>query len=165
MRAGRAHRNDRLLSASTKTPHIAHAVSKLDRGDDWSIKLLYDSLCPICVREVNMLGKRDQMKKIAFIDIADPNYNPRENADIDFHTAMGAIHAIRRDGTVLTGIEAFRATYEAVGLGWIYSLTRLRPIGAVAEFVYSIWARHRLWMTGRPPLESTADRSGATRCK
>ena len=136
------------------------------KGGTWSVKLLYDSLCPICMREIRMLSRRNQAQKLAFVDIADLTYDPNENAGIDFHTAMGTIHAIRRDGTVLTGIEAFRASYEAVGLGWVYAITRIRPIGLIAEVIYSIWARHRLWITGRPPIvESSLEEGKRKRCK
>ena len=45
----------------------------------------YDGDCPLCMREVNMLRKRDaQQNKIRFIDIADEAYKPAENADISY---------------------------------------------------------------------------------
>jgi predicted DCC family thiol-disulfide oxidoreductase YuxK len=43
----------------------------------WKIKLLYDGECPLCLREVNFLQKRDAGRElIAFVDISDLNYNP-----------------------------------------------------------------------------------------
>ncbi|MEO0687879.1 MAG: DCC1-like thiol-disulfide oxidoreductase family protein, partial [Cyanobacteria bacterium J06649_11] len=44
----------------------------------WKIKLLYDGECPLCVREVNFLTKKDAGRGIVkFVDIADPNYDPQ----------------------------------------------------------------------------------------
>ena len=66
----------------------------------WEIKLLYDGECPLCVREVNFLQKRDG------------------------------------------------------GRGWVYAITKLPILGAIANFIYGIWADWRLKLTGRPNLET-----------
>jgi hypothetical protein len=39
--------------------------------------------------------------------------------------AMATIHGITYPSRrVVTGVEVFRLTYEAVGLGWVYAITR-----------------------------------------
>ena len=74
----------------------------------WQIRLLYDGDCPLCVKEVDFLRSRDQdTGRIEFVDIANPNYQPEDNEGVTFESAMGRIHAITRDGEVLTGIEVF----------------------------------------------------------
>ena len=121
----------------------------------WKIKLLYDGECPLCVREVNFLTKKDAGRGIInFVDIADSSYDPQNNANIDFATAMGRIHAILADGTVIKDVEVFRRVYEELGMGWIYAITKLPIIGAIADWIYSIWADWRLKLTGRPDLEA-----------
>lgn len=52
--------------------------------------------------------------------------------------AMERIHAITADGTVLTDVEVFRRLYEAVGLGWVYAVTKIEPIGRAADALYSV---------------------------
>ena len=77
--------------------------------DSWKINLLYDGACPLCVREVNFLQKKDAGRGIVkFTDIADLNYSPEENGGIDFETAMGRIHAVRADGTVVKNVAVLR---------------------------------------------------------
>ncbi|KAK9909089.1 hypothetical protein WJX75_007005 [Coccomyxa subellipsoidea] len=49
--------------------------------------------------------------------------------------------------------EVFRRLYDAVGLGWVYAITKVQPIGRLADWVYGIWAKYRLPITGRPDLE------------
>ncbi len=121
----------------------------------WKIKLLYDGACPLCVREVNFLKKRDADRGlVAFVDIADDDYNPEANGGIDFETAMGRIHAILPDGTIVKNVEVFRRVYEILGIGWIYAITKLPVVGAIADALYSIWADWRLQLTGRPSLET-----------
>ncbi|OKH20430.1 thiol-disulfide oxidoreductase [Hydrococcus rivularis NIES-593] len=132
----------------------------------WKIKLLYDGECPLCVREVNFLKKRDAGRGlIAFVNIADDNYTPQENGGIDFETAMGRIHALLPDGTIIKNMEVFRQVYEILDMGWVYSFTKLPIIGAIADLIYGIWADWRLALTGRSNLETiVADRQKRLEC-
>ncbi|NJM75814.1 MAG: DUF393 domain-containing protein [Acaryochloridaceae cyanobacterium RU_4_10] len=137
----------------------SHSVSTVEDtkqstpAASWQIKLLYDGLCPLCLREVNFLAKRDAGRGIiAFVDIADLAYQPGLHGNVDFATAMGRIHAVLPDGTVLQGVEVFRRIYTALGIGWIYAATRWPIIGPFVDWAYDIWANWRLKLTGRPDL-------------
>jgi predicted DCC family thiol-disulfide oxidoreductase YuxK len=126
---------------------------KVSPDISWQIKLLYDGLCPLCLREVAFLTKRDAGRGIIeFIDIADLAYQPDLHGGVDFATAMGRIHAVLPDGTVLQGVEVFRRIYEALGIGWIYAATQWPVIGPFVDWAYDIWANWRLKLTGRPDL-------------
>ena len=37
---------------------------------------------------------------------------------------MERIHAIQADGRIVQDVEVFRLLYEAVGLGWVYAVTK-----------------------------------------
>lgn len=130
------------------------------------IKLLYDGECPLCLREVNFLQKRDAGRGLVdFVDIADESYNPEDNGNIDFETAMGRIHAILPDGEIVKNVEVFRRVYEVLGMGWVYALTKLPVIGFVADALYGIWASWRLKLTGRQDLATIiADRQKRIEC-
>lgn len=120
----------------------------------WKIKLLYDGACPLCVREVNFLTRKDAGRGIVeFVDIADLNYQPEEHGGVSFEAAMGRIHAVLSDGTIVQNVEVFRRVYEALGIGWIYAITKVPGIGWLADSLYGIWAEWRLAITGRPPLD------------
>ncbi|XP_010932076.2 uncharacterized protein At5g50100, chloroplastic isoform X2 [Elaeis guineensis] len=98
----------------------------------WRIKMLYDGDCPLCMREVNMLKERNKLYgAIKFVDISSKDYSPEENQGLDYKTVMGRIHAILSDGTVVRDVE----------------------VATIANAVYSVWAKYRLQITGRPPLE------------
>ena len=121
----------------------------------WKIKLLYDGECPLCMREVRFLQKRDAGRGLVeFVDIASDDYSPQQHGGIDYETAMGRIHAVLPDGTVVKDIEVFRRVYEVLGMGWVYALTKIPLIGAIANWIYGIWAKFRLVLTGRPNLET-----------
>ncbi|BAF16112.1 uncharacterized protein At5g50100, chloroplastic [Oryza sativa Japonica Group] len=133
----------------------------------WRIKMLYDGDCPLCMREVNMLRERNKSYgAIKFVDISSKDYSPQDNQNLDYETAMGRIHAILSDGTIVTDVEAFRKLYEEVGLGWIYAVTKYEPVAKVANAIYGVWAKYRMQITGRPPLEEIMEsRKLAAECK
>lgn len=119
----------------------------------WQIKLLYDGACPLCLREVNFLQKRDAGRGLVkFVDIADLNYTPEEHGGIDFETAMGRIYAVLPDGSTIVGVPVFRKVYEVLGMGWIYAITKLPVLGPIADSIYDLWADWRLKLTGRADL-------------
>ncbi|CAN6250579.1 unnamed protein product [Urochloa humidicola] len=146
-------------------------TSDLKDGDDssknWRIKMLYDGDCPLYMREVNMLRERNKSYgAIKFVDISSKDYSPDDNQGLDYETVMGRIHAILSDGTVVTDVEAFRRLYEEVGLGWVYAVTKYEPVATMANAVYGVWAKYRMQITGRPPLEEImASRKAAAECK
>ncbi|GBF89925.1 hypothetical protein Rsub_02629 [Raphidocelis subcapitata] len=128
----------------------------------WEIRMLYDGECSLCMKEVNFLRARDAGRnKIDFVDIASPGYDPAANAGIGYATAMEKIHAIGADGRVITGVEVFRRLYEAVGLGWVYAVTKNDAVGRAADKLYDFWARYRTQITGREALGVILQRRAA----
>ncbi|XP_020403657.1 uncharacterized protein At5g50100, chloroplastic isoform X4 [Zea mays] len=94
--------------------------------------MLYDGDCPLCMREVNMLRERNKSYgAIKFVDISSKDYSPDDNQGLDYETVMGKIHAILSDGTVITDVE----------------------VATMANAIYGVWAKYRMQITGRPPLE------------
>lgn len=65
---------------------------------------------------------------------------------------MRKLRAVLPTGEVVTGVEVFRKTYDAIGLGWVFHLTRMPIIHELADTIYDIWAENRLRITGRPDL-------------
>jgi len=122
------------------------------------LTLLYDGGCPLCLREVAVLRRRDQRlqpgaPRLAFVDIDALDYNPAAHGGITYREAMGRIHGLRADGTVLRDVEVFREAYRLVGLGWLYAPTAWPLLRPVVDGAYGLWARWRLPMTGRPELD------------
>lgn len=115
------------------------------------LKLLFDGECPLCVKEVNFLKSRNEKGLIAFVDLADPLYSPEENSGIRYETGMATIHGVYK-GNVMTGVEVFEKAYSCVGLGWVYSFTKVPALLTAANKVYDVWAKYRLEITGRPSL-------------
>ena len=117
------------------------------------LTLLFDGACPLCMREVRFLKVRDLNKRIAFVDIDAQEYAAADHGGITYPEAMGRIHALRADGTVLQDVEVFREAYRLVGLGWVYAPTRWPLIGPLVNGIYRLWASQRLRLTRRPGLD------------
>lgn len=154
------------MPLSNTQPQSIEVTTPPSSASTWRIQLLYDGACPLCVREVNFLNKRDAGRGlVSFVDIADENYNPEAHGGIDFETAMGRIHAILPDGTIVKNVEVFRRVYEILGIGWIYAVTKLPIIGSIVDILYGIWADWRLTLTGRPDLATiVAERQKRIEC-
>jgi predicted DCC family thiol-disulfide oxidoreductase YuxK len=121
----------------------------------WKIKLLFDGACPLCVREVNFLKQKDGNRGlVGFVDIAANDYDPAQNANIDFEAAMGRIHAILPNGEIVQNVEVFRQVYDILGIGWIYAITKIPIVGNVVDALYAVWADYRLFLTGRTNLKT-----------
>ena len=131
----------------------------LKAADSQALTLLYDGGCPLCLREVELLSRKDRQRhgeqlKLAFVDIDHADYNPESYAGISYREAMGRIHAIDADGAVLRDVEVFRRAYDLIGLGWLYAPTQWPLLRPMTNLAYGIWADMRLRITGRPSLES-----------
>lgn len=119
-----------------------------------ALTLLFDGGCPLCLREVRFLKRRDRHNRINFVDIDAADYDPDLWAQISYRDAMGRIHAITAQGDILRDVAVFREAYRLIGLGWLYAPTSWPLIGPLVDRVYAIWATRRLQLTGRPDLET-----------
>jgi predicted DCC family thiol-disulfide oxidoreductase YuxK len=97
---------------------------------------------------------------LVLVDITKPEYDPKSNNEISYEEAMKVMHVIRADGVVVKGVDAFSEMYHAVGLGWIFAILKVRPVRSAAESFYSVWAKYRLQITGRPATEMNRIDSG-----
>jgi predicted DCC family thiol-disulfide oxidoreductase YuxK len=112
------------------------------------VEVFHDGDCPLCMREIRMLQRRDTRGRIRFTDIAAPGFDPAAYGT-DRATLMARIHGRLPDGTWIEGVEVFRRLYAAIGLGWLVGVTRLPGVAQVTELGYRLFARNRLRLTGR----------------
>lgn len=138
-----------LLAKIANVVEKATAETLEERDSNNSLKLLYDSECPICKREICILQKKDSQTKINFIDISSKEFSSFEHNNIDYNTAMSQIHAIDSKGNLLVGIPAFAAVYASCQLLVTSTLLRIPFIKSILKPFYTLFAKNRLWITGR----------------
>ncbi|MCG8422709.1 MAG: DUF393 domain-containing protein [Proteobacteria bacterium] len=121
-------------------------------------EVFYDGECPLCLREINFLKRRDRDRScIVFTDIASPDFDA-SHLGIDHAQLMARIHGKLPDGTLVQGVEVFRRLYAAVGFSWLVALSRLPGIAQLLGIAYTVFARNRLRLTGRCDTEACSVR-------
>ncbi len=113
--------------------------------DRYPLTVFYDGACPICAREIALMRRLDRHRGLAFCDFSSPDYDV---ATIGLAVAdlSAVLHARWSDGMLITGVEVFRAMWEAVGLGFLAKLSRLSFLDPLAVKAYAWFAKNRLWL-------------------
>ena len=124
------------------------------------LTIFFDGGCPLCKREVDFLQSRNQNGYLKFIDINISDLSLELKHGITYKKAMERIHALKSDGSVIKDIKVFQEAYSLIGLGWIYAPTKLPILDKFIEFIYGLWAKHRLKITFRPSIEKICSERG-----
>ena len=111
--------------------------------------VFYDGGCYICSQEINWLRKKTQKKiqlssnkdDILWIDIADPCFD-KNIYKVNFDQLQKQIHVYDCD-RFLTGMDALRALYQKVGLGYMINWTKYPGFKQLSDVGYQLFARNR----------------------
>ena len=106
------------------------------------VTILYDGECPICQGKKAFLEKRDRKRRLRFIDIRAPDFQPAETGRT-FIELETRIHAVMPDGRLVAGMDAIRAAWRAIGLGWLVAPTGWPLLRPVFDALYTGVARNR----------------------
>jgi predicted DCC family thiol-disulfide oxidoreductase YuxK len=97
------------------------------------VTVWYDSDCPLCIREINLMRRLDKRRAIDFVEIQTAAACP-----IDTDTLMKRFHAQERNQPVVSGAAAFAAMWRAIPM--------LRPLGLLAKNRPVLWVLERLYI-------------------
>lgn len=127
-----------------------------------TVEVFFDGACPLCMREIRMLRRRDRRDRIVFTDIAAPDFDPASYGT-DLPTLMARIHGRLADGTWIEGVEVFRQLYAAIGFGWLVAVTRVPGVSHLCRLGYHLFAKNRLRLTGRCAPDGSCELPAAAR--
>ena len=116
--------------------------------NDFEVEVFFDGACPLCMREIAMLWRRDKQARIRFTDISAPGFDARSTG-LDWEALMGRIHGRLPDGTLIEGVEVFRRLYAAIGFTKLAAVSRAPGISQALGLAYTLFAKNRLRLTGR----------------
>lgn len=120
----------------------------MSTSESWQVEVFYDGECPLCMREISMLQRRDRRERIRFTDIAASDFEPGSLGKTR-EEFMARILGRLPDGTWIDGVEVFRRLYSAIGFGWLVAMTRIPGLSHLLDGAYAVFARNRLRLTGR----------------
>lgn len=113
-----------------------------------AFEVFFDGDCPLCRREIAMIGRLDKESRVQCTDIAAPGFDPasigKTHAEL-----MAKIHGRLPDGTFVEGVEVFRRIYAEIGFAPLVKVSRFWPIAAGLDLAYEVFAKNRLRLTGR----------------
>jgi predicted DCC family thiol-disulfide oxidoreductase YuxK len=115
---------------------------------DFDVEVFYDGACPLCMREIRMLKRRDRGARIRFTNIASESFDAG-GVGLTWQALMDRIHGRLPDGTLIEGVEVFRRLYAAVGFSRLVKLTRAPGVSQLLDLAYHLFAKNRLRLTGR----------------
>lgn len=144
------------MATATLTTEVANREPPpVPAGVD--VEVFYDGDCPLCMREINMLRRKDKRGKIAFTDIANADFDVQQY-DKTIEQLMSEIHARVPGGEWITGVEVFRKLYSAIGFSPLVWPTRLPVVRQTLDVAYKLFAKNRLRLTGRCDAEGCETR-------
>ena len=113
-----------------------------------TVEVFYDGDCPLCMREIRMLQRKDRAARIEFTNIAAADFDAAAYGTT-YADLMARIRGRLPDGTWIEGVEVFRQLYAAIGWRTAVALSRLPGISHLLRLGYALFAKNRLRMTGR----------------
>ncbi len=97
------------------------------------VTVWYDSDCPLCIREINLMRRLDKRHAINFVEIQTAAACP-----VDNETLMKRFHAQEVAQPIVSGAAAFAAMWRAIPM--------LRPLGMLAKYKPVLWVLERLYI-------------------
>lgn len=107
-----------------------------------ALTLYYDGNCGICRAQMARLRQRDRAGRLAFMDIAAPDFRALE-AGASLQALRTEIHVRSADGRLLAGIDSLVAIYTVLGRGWWVAPLRWRMLRPLFAAMYRALARNR----------------------
>ena len=86
---------------------------------------------------------KNKFGRLGFQDINDAGFDPALYGKT-FAELMAEIHGVYPDGRITKGMSVFRATYSAVGLGWLLAPTGWPLLKPLFDLLYRLFAKYRL---------------------
>jgi predicted DCC family thiol-disulfide oxidoreductase YuxK len=119
---------------------IQQAPAKTNRA-----QVLYDGLCPLCIKAVETLKRLDWLHRLRFLDARDPASLPAREPPLDPDRLVQEMHLLTPDGKhVYHGYAAFRWLAWRLPLLWpIAPLMYIPGVPQLGQRVYLWIARNR----------------------
>ncbi|KVQ50210.1 thiol-disulfide oxidoreductase [Burkholderia territorii] len=128
--------------------------------------LYFDGQCPLCVAAMQRLRARDAQRRLAFVDIAGPGFDPAA-LGVDLAALNRELHVRLPDGRMLTGMDGILAAHALTGRTRLVRLLRVPIVRSALALLYRGVARNRLavshWLGYRADARCDGGACGSSR--
>lgn len=114
----------------------------------FEVEAFYDGRCPLCVRWMRRVERRDRLGRIRFVDVTAAGFDAR-TVGRGQGALLERIHGRLPDGRVIEGVEVLRRLLAAVGFRRSAAVSRWPGVAALLDVTYRLVARHRYRLPGR----------------
>lgn len=111
-----------------------------------NLTLYYDGKCNFCTQEMIRLSRWDRQKRLAFVDIAQPGFDP-SSLGVSMADLNREIVSQTAEGKVLIGVDSMLMAYPLVGKGYLVWPLRVPGLRQVLTLLYRQFAKHRYTMS------------------
>ncbi|MFC3121231.1 thiol-disulfide oxidoreductase DCC family protein [Agaribacter flavus] len=122
--------------------------------------IFYDGKCPLCVKEMQHLIRKDKENNLQFENIHAGDFS-RKFPDLDINELDARIHGIDENGKLYIGLDVTHKAWSLVGVGWLYAPLRWPLLRWFADKAYLVFAKHRyklsFWITGKKRCEDNCE--------
>ena len=112
---------------------------KLSNNDSEPFEVFYDSHCPMCRTEIEMIRRKDKQSQMKLTDISAADFDATGTGKT-LDELMREIHGRYADGSIVIGVEVFREIYGRLGFGFLVKPTRWAIIRWPMDVVYRLFA-------------------------
>ena len=128
------------------------------------LTVFYDAHCPLCRREMEHLARQDHKQLLQLENIHAEDFQQRF-PHIDVKAANSLLHGELADGQQLFGLDVTHQAWRRVGKGWLTAPLRWPFLRHVADFFYSLFAKHRTRLARWLTAEASHDRCETGSCQ
>lgn len=110
------------------------------------LTLYFDGKCPFCCAGMARLAGWDRSRRLAFVDIAAPGFDP-SRLGVDMAALNRELHGQAPDGRILVGVDCMLRAYTLAGQAWRVLPLRVPGLRTACSWSYRLFARHRYLMS------------------
>jgi predicted DCC family thiol-disulfide oxidoreductase YuxK len=118
------------------------------KNQSWPLTLYFDGKCPLCAREIKLLGAKASPQRLLFVDISQKDFDSK-SLGLSLEEMESLLHARFEDGTWVKGLDATLWSWRAAGLeAFVAPLTwpAFRPILNIAYRAFCRWRPFMAWL-------------------
>ena len=127
--------------------------TKTDPTKTPKVTCFHDGECPICNIEINAMKKLDKAGNINWVDISQDKAALAE-AGLTYKQTMDRMHVIDENNQIKSGVVGFLQVWKQLPYYRRLAtfIERVPLILPLMDFLYTIFARYRLPLTGKEQI-------------
>ena len=114
------------------------------------VQVFYDSLCPVCRREIAFLKRKDKAGNLQTVDFTAPDFDPAKYG-LELSDLVSRMYVRDANGVLHEGLDSFPIMWAAIGMGWLWWWSRLPVLRQLGLAGYALFRRLRPRFSGFRP--------------